>query len=59
MKKIVKLRKQGNSLTITIPKDLAADLKWKEEDFIMLDSVPQAPDAKFKGPKALKAEKVD
>ncbi len=59
MKKIVKLRKQGNSLTITIPKDMLSDLKWNENDYIMLESEVQIPDSMFKGPKFLKAGKID
>ena len=59
MKKIVKLRKQGNSLTITVPKDLASDLKWNEEDYILLESIAQTPDSMLRGPKYLKAAKVD
>ena len=59
MKRIVKLRKQGNSLTITVPKDLVADLKWKENDEILLESETQTLDSMFRGPKSLKAGKID
>ena len=59
MKKIVKLRKQGNSLTITIPKDMITDLKWNENDYIFLETEVQAPQSMLKGPKFLKAGKID
>jgi len=36
-KAIVKLHRTGNSLTITVPKNLLATLKWKEEDYILLE----------------------
>jgi bifunctional DNA-binding transcriptional regulator/antitoxin component of YhaV-PrlF toxin-antitoxin module len=59
MKKIVKLRKAGNSLIITIPKELADDLKWRENDQILLDSEEQKPETYFRGPKILKVGKID
>jgi hypothetical protein len=59
MKKIVKLRRQGSSLIITIPKDLIDDLKWKEDTDILLESQELTPDSIFKGSKILKAGKID
>ncbi|MGD6808185.1 MAG: AbrB/MazE/SpoVT family DNA-binding domain-containing protein [Candidatus Bathyarchaeia archaeon] len=59
MKKIVKLRKQGNCLVITIPRDLLEDLKWAENDQILIESQPQNADSMFKGPKFIKAGKID
>ncbi len=59
MKKIVKLRKAGNSLIITIPKELADDLRWRENDQILLDSEEQKPETHFPGPKILKVGKID
>ncbi len=59
MKKIVKLRKQGNCLVITIPRDLLDDLKWTENDQILVESQLQGSDSMFKGPKFLKAGKID
>ena len=59
MKKIVKLRRQGSSLVITIPKDLIDDLKWKEDTDILLESQDLTPDSIFKGSKILKVGKID
>ncbi len=59
MKKIVKLRKQGNCLVITIPRDLLDDLKWTENDQILIESQLQSSDSMFKGPKFLKVGKID
>jgi antitoxin component of MazEF toxin-antitoxin module len=59
LKKIVKLRRQGNSLIVTIPKDLVADLKWKENEYMMLESEIQDPTSIFRGPKMLKVGKID
>ena len=35
-KDFVKLRKSGNSLVITIPKDILATLGWKAEDELFI-----------------------
>ncbi len=59
MRKLVKLRKQGSSLIITIPKDIADDLKWKEGDDIILESEALKIETYFKGTKILKAGKID
>jgi antitoxin component of MazEF toxin-antitoxin module len=59
VKKIVKLRKQGNCLVITIPRDLIDDLKWAENDQILIESQLQNSDSIFKGPKFLKVGKID
>ena len=34
MPKVVKLRKVGDSLVVTIPKDIAEALNWSQEDKI-------------------------
>jgi hypothetical protein len=36
-KDFVKLRKSGNSLVITIPKDILSTLKWKAEDELFVE----------------------
>ena len=36
-KAFVKLRKTGNSLVVTIPKDLIGTLNWKGEDELFLE----------------------
>ncbi len=36
-KDFVKLRKQGNSLVVTIPKDIVETLGWKGEDELYLE----------------------
>jgi antitoxin component of MazEF toxin-antitoxin module len=59
VKRIVKFRKIGNSLMITIPRDLAEDLKWKENDDLLLESEPLEKETIFRGPKMLKAGKVE
>lgn len=59
MRKLVKLRKQGSSLIVTIPKELVDDLKWKEDDDIILESEPQKIETYFRGPKILRAGKID
>ncbi len=58
VKKIVKLRKQGNCLVITIPRDLLDDLKWMKNDQILIESL-QNSDSILKGPRCLKAGKID
>ena len=45
MERIVKFRKVGNSLAISIPIDLANDLEWKEDDYIRLIVRTLAPAA--------------
>ncbi|MGB9676115.1 MAG: AbrB/MazE/SpoVT family DNA-binding domain-containing protein [Candidatus Bathyarchaeales archaeon] len=37
-KDFVKLRRQGNSLVITIPKEIAATLGWKFEDELYIEA---------------------
>lgn len=63
MKRIVKIRKAGNSLIITIPRDLLDDLGWKEDDNVFLESEPQVEGSYltgfFKGQKILKIGKID
>lgn len=59
MRKLVKLRKQGSSLIITIPKELVDDLKWKEDDDIILESEPLKIETYFRGSKILKAGKIN
>lgn len=58
MKDVRKLRKQGNSLMLTISKELVEDLNWKEGDRIMLESETQSKDSYLIGPKILKAGKT-
>jgi hypothetical protein len=45
-------------LVITIPRDLLEDLKWAENDQILIESL-QNSDSMLKGPKVLKAGKID
>ena len=59
MRAVVKVRKGGNSLAITLTKDLVDDLKWKEGDEILLESEPTNPGSIFSGPKQLKAGKLN
>lgn len=59
MRKMVKLRKQGSSLILTIPKELVDELKWKENDDIILESELQKTETYFRGQKILKAGKID
>lgn len=59
MKKILKLRKQGNSLIITVPVELREELKWKCGDQVFVEVVPV--DAKlpmFSGENMLKITKI-
>jgi antitoxin component of MazEF toxin-antitoxin module len=56
---MVKLRKQGSSLILTIPKELVDELKWKENDDIILESELQKTETYFRGQKILKAGKID
>ena len=37
LKSFVKLRKQGNSLVVTIPKRLLEALGWKEGDYVLVE----------------------
>ncbi len=57
MKKIVKLRKQGNSLIITIPKEQLDILKWNENDYVLLET-KDAEKSYFGSTKTLNVEKV-
>ncbi len=63
MKDIVKVRIQGSSITITIPKELAADLGWNEGDRVLLESTLREPPNYLTGiavgPKILKIAKIE
>lgn len=60
LRAFVKLRTQGNSLVITIPKDIREFLGWKEGDLILIRLEKTAKtyfDSKI--PRRLVAEKVE
>jgi len=61
-KAIVKLHRAGNSLTITVPKNLLATLNWKEGDYILLE-IRREEEGKtvydYAGRWILKAEKIE
>jgi antitoxin component of MazEF toxin-antitoxin module len=57
MRKIVKLRKTGNSLAITIPKEMVDELEWTEGNSVFLETKP-SKESYFKGPKVLNIEKA-
>lgn len=44
---------------ITVPKELIEDLKWKENDELLLQSIPLTPDAYVGRPKYLKIDKEE
>lgn len=59
MKKIVKLRKSGNSLAISIPKEMAQALRWKEGDYILLEIKMKEKTAYETIPNYLIASKIE
>jgi antitoxin component of MazEF toxin-antitoxin module len=58
VKKIVKLRKSGNSLIVTIPKDIADLLKWKEEDYVLVE-IQEVKESHFGGKRIVHIERVE
>lgn len=57
MRKIVRLRRQGTSLVITIPIELLKELEWQEGDDVLLETKPTS-ESHFKTPKILIVEKA-
>jgi antitoxin component of MazEF toxin-antitoxin module len=57
MRKTVKLRKTGNSMAITLPKEIAEDLQWHVGDTVFLET-KTAKESYFKSPKILVVEKA-
>lgn len=58
-KKIVKLRRQGNSLVVTIPKELIEYLNWKENEYVLVEAKESSENLRFGGEKMLKIERVE
>ena len=60
MKKIVKLRKQGNSLVITISKEIIDVLKWDENDYVFVETKEaKNKESYFGSQKILHIERVE
>lgn len=57
MKKIHKLRKTGNSLAVTIPKEMVEELNWRVGDSVLLET-KEPKETYFKSPKILVIEKA-
>lgn len=57
MRRIVKLRRQGTSLVITIPIELLRELEWREGNDVLLETKPTI-ESHFKTPKILVVEKA-